>query len=185
MCLLGECIFSQQRERERKREKVFRVLLLLLLREGDDDQYFLVSNKLKPVFLSFCLFWREFVMKNMFWAFLWWKKKYAERGRSRTSLVFFTFVSHSLVRNVRCFCADSKAMMTTKIKSIFWSFTAYLIIASALSLRTYIRDTFFSLIRSLTQYFLHTHKNTHTDAHRKHSFRWKHAGCIERKHILW
>ena len=39
-CLLGECIFSQQRERERKREKVFRVLLLLLLlREGDDDQY--------------------------------------------------------------------------------------------------------------------------------------------------
>ena len=39
VCLLGECIFSQQRERERKREKVFRVLLLLLLREGDDDQY--------------------------------------------------------------------------------------------------------------------------------------------------
>ena len=66
-----------------------------------------------------------------------------------------------------------------------WSFTAYLIIASALSLRTYIRDTFFSLIRSLTQYFLHAHKNTHTDAHRKHSFGWKHAGCIERKHFVW
>ena len=137
---------------------------------------------LKPVFLFFCLFWREFVMKNMFWAYLSWKKKYAERGRSRTSLVFFTFVSHSLVRNVRCFCAGSKAMMT---QYLLWSFTAYLIIASALSLRTYIRDTFFSLIRSLTQYFLHTHKNTHTDAHRKHSFRWKHAGCIERKYILW
>ena len=35
----------------------------------------------------------------------------------------------------------------------------------------HIFDTFFSLIRSLTQYFLHTQKNTHTDAHRKHSFR--------------
>lgn len=35
----------------------------------------------------------------------------------------------------------------------------------------HIFDTFFSLIRSLTQYFLHAHKNTHTDTHRKHSFR--------------
>jgi len=48
--------FPTERERKKEREKVFRVVLLLLLREGDDDQYFLVSNELKPVFLFFCLF---------------------------------------------------------------------------------------------------------------------------------
>lgn len=56
LCLLGECIFSQQRERERKREKVFRALLLLLLREGDDDQYFLVSLHWNPSFFFFVCF---------------------------------------------------------------------------------------------------------------------------------
>ena len=34
-----ESVFFPNREREREREKVFRVVLLLLLREGDDDQY--------------------------------------------------------------------------------------------------------------------------------------------------
>jgi len=38
-CAFLESVFFPNRERERKREKVFRVLLLLLLREGDDDQY--------------------------------------------------------------------------------------------------------------------------------------------------
>ena len=34
-----ESVFFPNREREREREKFFRVVLLLLLREGDDDQY--------------------------------------------------------------------------------------------------------------------------------------------------
>ena len=34
-----ESVFFPNREREKEREKVFRVLLLLLLREGDDEQY--------------------------------------------------------------------------------------------------------------------------------------------------
>ena len=80
--------FPTERERERKRES---------LSSGASSSaswrrwWPIVDNlvfELKPVFLSFCLFWREFVIKNMFWAYLWWKKKYAERGRSLTSLVF-------------------------------------------------------------------------------------------------
>ena len=186
VCLLGECIFSQQRERERKRE----ILSSASSSSASWRRWWpIVDNlvlKLKPVFLSFCLFWRDFVMKNMFWAFLSWKKKYAERGRSRTSLVFFTFVSYSLVRNVRCFCADSKAMMTQYSRTTPLKLQGVFDYSKCSEPKNaHIRDTFFSLIRSLTQYFLHTHKNTHTDAHRKHSLSWKHAGCIERKHFLW
>lgn len=107
------------------------------------------------------------------------------RKREESNVARFFYLRFAFSRAKRSlFLRGFKGDDDHKIPFI-WSFQAYLIIASALSLRTYIRDTFFSLIRSLTQYFLHTHKNTHTDAHRKHSFRWKHAGCIERKHILW
>ena len=84
---------------------------------------------------------------------------------------FFTFVSHSLVRNVRCFCADSKAMMTTKFIKIYLKLPGVFDHSKCSEPKNLHPRYFFSLIRSLTQYFLHTHKNTHTDAHRKHSFR--------------
>ena len=99
-------------------------------------------------------------MKNMFWAFLWWKKKYAEGGRSRTSLVFFTFVSHSLVRNVRCFCTDSKAMMTTKFT--FLKLPGVFDYSKCSEPKNaHIRDTFF-LWSARSRSIFYTHTKTHT-----------------------
>lgn len=47
--------FPTERERERKREKVFRVVLLLLLREGDDDQYQFLTSETRLSFFLFVL----------------------------------------------------------------------------------------------------------------------------------
>jgi hypothetical protein len=109
-------------------------------------------------------------------------RKREESNVARFFYLRFAFSRAKRSLFLRGFKGDDDHKMSLQI----WSFQAYLIIASALSLRTRTSSIlFFSLIRSLTQYFLHAHKNTHTDTHRKHSFRWKHAGCIERKHILW
>ena len=100
-------------------------------------------------------------MKNMFWAFLSWKKKYAERGRSRTSLVFFTFVSYSLVRNVVSARIQRRWWNNTR-EQLLWSFKAYLIIASALSLRTRTSAILFFLWSARSRSIFYTHTKTHT-----------------------
>jgi len=92
------------------------------------------------------------------------------RKREKSNVARFFYLRFIFSRAKRCFCADSKAMMTQYSRTTPLKLQGVFDYSKCSEPKNaHIRDTFFSLIRSLTQYFLHTHKNTHTDAHRKHS----------------
>jgi len=179
-----ESVFFPNREREKEREKVFRVLLLLLLREGDDEQY---SQKVhwNPSFFFFVCFDGS----------LWWRTCSEPICRGRRSMPKEGGVERRsfFLPSFRILSCET-FVVSARIQRRWWpqNELTNLKLPGVFDYskcsepkNAHIFDTFFSLIRSLTQYFLHAHKNTHTDTHRKHSFRWKHAGCIERRHILW
>lgn len=183
-CAFLESVFFPNREREKEKE-----------RKSFEWCFFFCFVKAMMTNISLFHWNPSFFLFVCFDGSLWWRTCSEPICRGRRSMPKEGGVERRLFflpsfRILSCATFVVSARIQRRwwpqnLSRFIWSFQAYLIIASALSLRTYIRDTFFSLIRSLTQYFLHTHKNTHTDAHRKHSFRWKHAGCIERKHILW
>ena len=179
-----ESVFFPNREREKEREKVFRVLLLLLLREGDDEQY---SQKVhwNPSF--FFLFVLTGVCDEEHVLSLSVVEEEVCRKREESNVARFFYLRFAFSRAQRSlFLRGFKGDDDHKILSNLWSFQAYLIIASALSLRTHTSAIlFFFDPLAHAVFFTHTQKHTHTGAHRKHSFRWKHAGCIEHRHILW
>ena len=97
-------------ERERKREKVFRVLLLLLLREGDDEQYF--QTLLAETRLSFFLFVLAGFCDEEHILSLSVVEEEVCRKREESNVARFLYLRFTFSRAKRCFCADSKAMMT-------------------------------------------------------------------------
>jgi len=130
---------------------------------------------LNPVLFSFCLFWRDAVMKNNSLS-LFAKDEESQRVRratNRTMLVFFFKFAVSLLM-----CVNSKAMMIKKyLASNFMKPEGVIDIKSTLSLRR--RCTSFLSFEngSLTRWYFLTHTQ------KKYS---KHAGGIFKQiHTLW
>ena len=173
--------FSQQREREREKER------------KSFECFFFFFCFVKAMMIKSASWTPSFFLFVCFNGSLWWRTCSEPFCRGRRSMPkegeverrsFFLPSFHILSCEtlfLRGFKGDDETILAPplKLQGVFdYS-------KCSEPKNAHIRDTFFSLIRSLTQYFLHTHKNTHTDAHRKHSLSWKHAGCIERKHFLW
>jgi len=181
-CLLGECIFSQQRERERKRES---------LSSGASSsaswrRWWPILVCFTETRLSFFLFVLTGVCDEEHVLSLSVVEEEVCRKREESNVARFFYLRFAFSRAKRSlFLRGFKGDDDHKNKKHFLKLHGVFDYSKCSEPKNLHPRYFFSLIRSLTQYFLHTHKNTHTDAHRKHSFRWKHAGCIERKHILW